>query len=487
MTWGGARLDAIDRSPMASELGHSGRASLVVTGPARRTPFELRIPAAVLSFGARSVREPVLLTLPLGRAPPQGAILDAIATVRAPRGPERGFDERGYLRRRGVHVVLDADRARVVGRRGGLSGLADRLRAHIAATMAPGLSGERRAVVAGVVLGEDEGLPRDVADAFRASGLFHLLAVSGQNVALIVGGVIGLTLLVGVSRLAGEAVAIAAVLGYLAAVGWQPSVVRAGVAGVLASLAYLVARPRDRWYFLLAGAAVLLAWSPYAALEPGFQLSFGAVVAIFMAVPWILGRLEGYPIGRGAADALALSLACGVATAPVLLWHFGTVPAYSVLSNVLAAPAVAPLLGCGLVAAAVHPVWPPAAEALAVVEGWLAAYLVVVARTVAALPYAEVGPVAAAATAAALAAAVVVVRKFGRRGLAACAVSVVLAAGGRQLWPAAELATASVAWAPGDGPRRRPGRRHPAPDGWCRRARRPGAARGARGPAARAA
>ena len=46
------------------------------------------------------------------------------------------------------------------------------------------------------------------------------------------------------------------------AVGWQPSVVRAGVAGALASLAWLAARPRDRWYFLLAGAAVLLAWNP---------------------------------------------------------------------------------------------------------------------------------------------------------------------------------------------------------------------------------
>ena len=65
---------------------------------------------------------------------------------------------------------------------------------------------------------------------------------------------------------------------------------RARVPGVVAS------RPRDRWYFLLVGAAVLLAWNPYSLLEPGFQLSFSAVAAIFLLVPWVSRRLEGYPI-----------------------------------------------------------------------------------------------------------------------------------------------------------------------------------------------
>ena len=54
--------------------------------------------------------------------------------------------------------------------------------------MAPGLAGERRAVIAGIVLGEDEGLSESLRERFRASGLYHLLAVSGQNVALIAGG-----------------------------------------------------------------------------------------------------------------------------------------------------------------------------------------------------------------------------------------------------------------------------------------------------------
>ncbi len=70
--------------------------------------------------------------------------------------------------------------------RGGLPGVADRLRLALARSIAPGLEGERRAVVAGIVLGEDEGLDDGLRDAFRASGLYHLLAVSGQNVAFVV-------------------------------------------------------------------------------------------------------------------------------------------------------------------------------------------------------------------------------------------------------------------------------------------------------------
>ena len=86
------------------------------------------------------------------------------------------------------------------------------------------------------------------------------------------------------------------ILGYVLAVGWQPSIVRAGVAGLLASLAWLTARPRERWHFLLLGAVVLLAWNPYALLALGFQLSFSAVAAIYVAVPRLQRLLAGYPV-----------------------------------------------------------------------------------------------------------------------------------------------------------------------------------------------
>ena len=388
--WGSARLDAIDRSPLTARVGTAERAIVVVTGPARRSPFDLRVPAQMRRFGDESIREPVLLRLPSGRSPPQGAILDLVAEIRLPRGPRNGFDERAWLRRHGVHVVVKADRWRIVGRRGGLSGFADRLREHLSRGMAPRLRGERRAVIAGIVLGEDEGLSEDLRAEFRASGLYHLLAVSGQNVALIAGGAILLVYLIGLSRIAGEVVALAAIGGYVLAVGWQPSVVRAGVAGGLASLAWLSSRPSDRWYFLLLGAAVLLAWSPYSLLDAGFELSFAAVAAIFVAVPRLQQTLAGYPVPRSLTEVVAVSGACGAATAPILLTQFGVIPLYSIPANALAAPVVAPLLGIALVTAMVFPVAPSVAAALAWINGWLAAYLAACARLVGGLPYATV-------------------------------------------------------------------------------------------------
>jgi competence protein ComEC len=387
--WGSARLAALDRSVLAARVGETARVRAVITGPARRSRFHVRVPAQVRRVDRIPLRESVLLELPRGRSPPQGAVVETIVKIERPRPPEDGFDEAGYLKRRGVHVVLKGGVWRRLGRRGGIPGLADRLRAHMARTLAPGLDGERRAVLAGVVLGEDEGLSEDLRDSFRASGLYHLLAVSGQNVVLVAGGMLGLAWLVGLPRWLGQLGALAAIVGYVAAVGWQPSVVRAGVAGALASLAWLAARPRDRWYFLLAGAAVLLAWNPYSVLEPGFQLSFSAVAAIFVVVPALQRRLEGYPVPLGLGDVLAVSAACGVVTAPILWLHFGSVPLYSVPANALAWPAVAPLLGIALACTAVAPVLPQLGAALAWANGWLAAYVAGCARLVGGLPGAE--------------------------------------------------------------------------------------------------
>jgi competence protein ComEC len=389
--WGSVRLEHLERSVLTARVGESALARLVVTGPARRSEFAVRAPVRVLAFDRLALSEPARLVVPPGRSPPQGAIIEAVVRVDSPRPPSApgGFDEAAYLGRQGIHVVLHADRFELIGRRGGVGGLADRLRGRLARSLAPGLGGERRAVVAGIVLGEDEGLEPELSDRFRASGLFHLLAVSGQNVAYVVAGALLLAWLVGIPRWAGELGAIGAVLAYVLAVGWQPSVVRAGVAGILTSLAWLCSRARDRWYFLLLGAAVLLAWNPYAILEPGFQLSFGAVAAIFVLVPRIQKRLEGYPIPRRLATVVAISAACGAATAPILMVHFDAVPLFTVASNAAAAPVVAPILGLALAAAAVDPFAPGAAVALAWLNGWLAAYLAAVARFFGGLPHAQ--------------------------------------------------------------------------------------------------
>ncbi len=431
--WGSVRLAELDRSPLATAFGEAAPARVEVTGPARRGAYATRLPVDVVSFDGRAIGGPAQLELPAGvRAPPTGTVLELVAAIRRPRGPAEpgGFDEAAYLRRRGMHAVLRAGSYRIAGRRGGLEGASDRLRERLAATVAPGLEGERRALVEGIVLGRDDGLGEELRDRFRASGLYHVLAVSGQNVAYVVAGVLLAAWLLGVPRVVAQIASLAAIAGYVIAVGWQPSVVRAGVAGALASLAWLASRPRDRWYFLLVGAAVLLAWSPYSLLDPGFQLSFAAVAAIFLLVPRLERRLEGYPVPRVLAAAVSVSGACALVTAPILWLQFGAVPVWSVLANVLALPVVAPILGLGLLAAAASPALPGVALALGWANGWLASYLAWCARLVGGLPLAQLRSGAALlALAAGAVTLVVIARSPARRRGPALALALAAALG----------------------------------------------------------
>lgn len=388
--WGSVRLDSLDRSPLTAEIGRAGRATVVVTSRPKAGRFQIRASGFVRRFSGLPVAEPVQLELPLGRSPPEGAVIDALAVVKRPHGPARGFDERTWLRRHGVHVVVRIDAWRSVGRRGGLGGFADRLRDDLGHAVAPRLAGDRRAVLEGIVLGDDSQLSDGLRQDFRRSGLYHLLAVSGQNVVLVAAGVLVVAWLLGISRVAGELGALAAIAGYVVAVGAQPSVIRAGVAGALASLAWLTGRLQDVWQALLLGAVALLAWNPYFVLDAGFQLSFAAVFAIFTLAPRISSRLERTLLPRRLRLGVAVSLACSIVTAPVLWLQFGYLPVLGVVANALAEPAMPVLLGLAFATAGLDAVSPSSAALLASLDGYVAAYLALCAHLIGSLPLAQV-------------------------------------------------------------------------------------------------
>jgi competence protein ComEC len=123
-------------------------------------------------------------------------------------------------------------------------------------------------------------------------------------------------------------------------------------------------------------------------------VSFAAVVSIFDVAPRRRRRLEGYPMPQRARDAVALSAACGVFTAPISWLHFHQIPLLTIPANLAGAPVVGPMLALALLAALLPPVGP----LLAHVNGWLAAYLAGCARFFGGLPGAQVRSPAAALT-----------------------------------------------------------------------------------------
>lgn len=395
--WGSVRLAALDRSVLVPEMGTFERALVELQEVPRAGTYGFRARATVLRWGGRNVREDVLLELPLGRSPPRGGRLSLLGSLQPPAPPKNGFDEGKWLRRQGIHVVLRVQSWRLLGLRGGLAGSGDRLERWLAGDDAVGLTGERRAVVEAIVLGQSSAVGKSLLADFRASGLYHCLAVDGLKVAAVGGGVAILVLFAGLGGYVAQGAALLAVVGYALAVGLHPSVVRAAVAASLASFAWLAARQRDRWQALVVAAVLLLAWNPDNLLDPGFELSFAAVAAIFVVTPRVVRPLEGYPVPHRLAQLIGVNVACGLASAPVTWFQFRQISLVTVPANVVGVPIVVVVLELALVTAVLAPVAPPLAAALAQVNGLGAAAVALFARAFGGLPGAQVTSPRAAA------------------------------------------------------------------------------------------
>ncbi len=161
------------------------------------------------------------------------------------------------------------------------------------------------------------------------------------------------------------------------------------MAGALGLVAELRSEARERWYLLLVGLAALLAHQPRAAGDPGLQLSFAAVAGLFVLAPAIAERARGWLPGR-VADLAAMAAAAGLATAPVLAWHFERLSLAGLLLNVVAVPLAAPVVVLALAGLAAGAALPPAGVALAAVAALGADLLLLMARGAAAIPGAAV-------------------------------------------------------------------------------------------------
>jgi len=351
---GSGRVAALDRHVLAP--GHARAAIVVVTG----APTGSRGLAAVEGAG-----ETVVLSAP-------GTPLDLGGRYRV-AGRYEPLDPvvRDYYATQGVHLELRATEAVMIGRRGGIWGVTDALRRQALGGLEVGPDAPpARGLVAGIALGDTGAIPAATRDQLRASGLYHLVAVSGQNVALVIAFTIVCLGALGVIGVPARVAALVVTVSYVLVTGAGPSIVRAGVAGALVAVAWLGSRAVSRWHLLACGAALVLALDPLELFDPGFQLSFSAVLAIFLVAPRLRGAL---------GSAAAVSVACTLVTAPIVWWHFGRASPLAIPANLLALPAVAPILWLSLAAVLAHGVWAPLATPLLDLADVLARYVLTIA------------------------------------------------------------------------------------------------------------
>lgn len=239
---------------------------------------------------------------------------------------------RGYSAVLDVKEVKQVEESRFLPHRAGQV-----VREAVERTLSP--YDEGRALLAGFLVGDTSGVSEADVVAMRRSGLAHFVAVSGSNVALFLGllAVLAGPLAIGPKRRA--IIGLVALPVFVAATRFEPSVVRASTMAGLALAGRFLGIHLEAWQLISVTVVGLVLVDPSLVGNAGFQMSVAATAGVLIGARWPLqGRLN---------RALAVTLGAQIGVAPLLILHFGTVPLFSPVVNLLAAPlvTVATLLG----------------------------------------------------------------------------------------------------------------------------------------------
>jgi len=360
-----------------------------------------------------------------------------IGGVLRPLSPEtaRRYAPRHLSGRVSVDAVSGTRRAGALGR------VANAYR-RLVTRGAESLPEHTRPLFGGMVMGDDRGQAPEVSEAFKAAGLTHLLAVSGQNVAFVL--LLAVPLLRR-GRLRWRLVTTLAVLGAFGVLTrWEPSVMRAEAMAAVAAAGAFAGRPVRAVRLLALAVTACVLVDPLLVHSLGFRLSVAACAGLAVVTPWLRPRL---PL------LLAASVAAQAGASLVLVPTFGGVPVVGLPANVLAVPAAGPIMMWGLVVGPVAGALPGAAPLLHLPTRVALAWVAGVAEVAARVPLAPLGALAGAAFAAAL---LVVARAAGTRSRAvgAAALLAIVFVCARPASPASGVAVARGARLWVDGPDR---------------------------------
>ncbi len=289
----------------------------------------------------------------------------------------------------------------------GAGGWLQSMREGIAERMKTRLPGTDGAVAATVLTGVPSAIPQADREAFRASGLAHLLAVAGLHIGIVMGLAFALTrALLAMSERAALywptkqiAAGVALAFGgfYMVLTGMHVPIMRSFAMASLVTLAALIGRRAISLRGLAVAAVALMLIEPQEVPGASFQMSFSAVLALIAGYealrPW-LRKLHGDGVfwrrAAGHLAALALtSLLAGGASAPFGAYHFGRIQSWFIVANMVAVPITALwIMPLGLLSVALMPLGleGPVLDAM----GWGLHAVVLIARTVAAWPLAVV-------------------------------------------------------------------------------------------------
>lgn len=331
-----ARTQLLDDGLLAQLARHGGAfevSAVVVTEPRVGENGWWTI-VRVDRVADRPIRERALLRGD-GPAPTLGSRRSGRVTAR-PLGRE-GFER--YVRSLHAGVALDPRTWVAMERAGSLYRSTERVRERVRDSFADSLSPPKAGLAVGLVTGDTRQLPPAVEEEMRATGLTHLVAVSGSNVAIVAAGAVLFAGVLGAGARTRRWIVALVIVWFAVLTRFEPSVVRA----VVMALLLLAGQARgvivDPVRSLAVTVVLLLLLDPLLAGSLGLVLSAVATAGVLVVAPAARRRLAFLP--RRTADLLAVTLGAQIAVAPVLLATQGEVPLSSVPANLVAVPAAA--------------------------------------------------------------------------------------------------------------------------------------------------
>lgn len=349
-----------------------------------------------LSSGYEVLVEPDSVTTSGGRRAPTGAVMvrtKAAAVIPAPGDrvqaagrlelPQNrpGYDRRAYLAQRGAYLEMPNGQLNVLQADAGARALPGWLRDRYRKAVEQLLPQPHAALLVGVVLGVRTGIPARLNQELIATGLVHLLVLSGLKVAVFA-RLVRAALLPALGR-AATLPALALIALYALTGGATPAGVRAATMGGLALAATHLGRPTHVWSSLAATAAAMLGWRPELAWDVGFQLSFVGTAAIILLTPAVEHRLLWLP--GWLREPFAVTCAAQVGTVPFMATNFNVLSPVAPLANAAVLPLLPVLVAAGLLLAPLA-LLPAVGQAAALPLAALLAYVEQVASLLARVP-----------------------------------------------------------------------------------------------------
>ena len=362
--WRLERLDAAPPPPLAAMTG-----THEVTGVARDDAV-IRGSTLRVDLGVETVDgEPMHGAIRISTRNSVGVVragdrIRLVVDLETPPSAE-AFDYRAYLRDRDIHLVgaFPTEWEHIGATDRGWRGRLEQLHREVVRRIGRALPEPEASLAAGVLVGEQGSLPDDVDEALRATGTTHLVVVSGQNVAVIIGIAIA-ALTAFVSRRTASLCALVLLPGYVVFVGADPPVVRAAIMAVAVIAAGVTGRRTPAWVYLVYAAGVMLILDPVLVRDVSFQLSAMATVGITTLAPAlrdaVLARFPWLTSPGRAAVVGVTATATGAALAvlPVQVATFEVIAPWTILANVAVAPVYEATVFAAALAALVGDVGP---------------------------------------------------------------------------------------------------------------------------------